>query len=113
MEQEVKRMQPGQPCPHSTHVPVEPECNFRLVIVEVMCADAGKSLHVSAVIPEDFSVVGDCRVQVIQTLGSKQRSQTLTSFPIPIPEPHSQVSSLRCMVKDLNTLMLKSGIRNF
>lgn len=113
MEQEVKRMQPGQPYPNSTHVPVEPECNFRLVIVEVMCADAGKSLHIGAVIPEDFSVVGDRRVQVIQTLGSKQRSQNLTSFPIPIPEPHSQVSSLWCMVKDLNTLMLKSGIRNF
>lgn len=106
-------MQPGQPCPHSTHVPVEPECNFRLVIVEVMCADAGKGLHIGTVILEDLSVVGDRRVQVIQTLGSKQRSQTLTSFPGLIPELHSRDSSLWCMVKDLNTLMLKSGIRIF
>ena len=52
-------------------VPVESECNFRLVIVEVMCADASNGLHVSAISLEHLSVVGDSLVQVVQTLRNK------------------------------------------
>ena len=56
-------------------VPVESECNFRLVIVEVMCSDAGNGLHISAITFEHLSVVGDGLVQVVQTLRNKHTSQ--------------------------------------
>lgn len=56
-------------------VPVESECNFRLVIVEVMCADAGNGLHISAISFEHLSVVGDSLVQVVQSLRNNITSE--------------------------------------
>ena len=51
-----------------THTPVEAQCYLRLVVVEVVCSNAGNGLHTRTVILQQLPVVADCCVQIIQTL---------------------------------------------